>query len=126
MIFNLTQSQSVAATEAPHGGASSAAVRVCLICGKTPEETAFTKSQKKRLRLGKTATCKLCASQKQVHKVAPPRICPTDKRCLIHVVKMRMLQLTLERFVEGCMDRWLNSLILPKSFGMHEGNSLLG
>ena len=80
--FAFMQSKCSPATEdANVVGASSAEVSGCQTCGKTPDAAEFTKSQKKRLRLGKKATCKGCASStKQLEQVIPPGISASNKR----------------------------------------------
>ena len=81
-VFTFMQSKRSPATEDTNVvGASSAEVSGCQMCGKTPDETEFTNSQKKRLRLGKKATCKVCASAaKQLEQVIPPDISAINKQ----------------------------------------------
>ena len=76
------QSRNLPATESSaHVGGSSAEARTgCGTCGKTPEQTTFTNSQQRRLKRGKPATCKLCADAKQLVKVIPPNISPTNNK----------------------------------------------
>ena len=43
-------------------GTSPGGVAGCRVCGKSPDQVQFSNSQKKRLKKGKIATCKACAS----------------------------------------------------------------
>ena len=79
MIFTRAQCQSSPARESTRGDILSAGVAGCAICGKTPEETQFTKSQKKRLRKGKTARCELCTAAKKSENVIASEIVHTNK-----------------------------------------------
>ena len=64
LITHRVQPEHPAATESMNPGASlvEVAAGCCRVCGKSPEEVPFSNSQQKRLKKGKVATCKSCAS----------------------------------------------------------------
>jgi hypothetical protein len=76
-MFMFVQPDSSPATQSTNVAASSAAAAVCRLCGKPPEETPFSNSQKKRLGKGKEATCKVCSNTKKSGNVIPAKDSPT-------------------------------------------------
>ena len=64
LITHRVQPEHPAATESMNPGASlvEVAAGCCRVCGKSPKEVPFSNSQQKRLKKGKVATCKSCAS----------------------------------------------------------------
>ena len=63
LIIHTMQSECAPATESTNPGTSVGKVTAgCRVCGKSPDQVQFSNSQRKRLKKGKIATCKNCAS----------------------------------------------------------------
>ena len=57
------QPERAPATKSTNVGASAVEVAGgCRVCGKSPDQVEFSNSQRRRLKRGKVATCKACAS----------------------------------------------------------------